>query len=395
MERDKFENFRGDSDMKRVCLLILDSVGIGELPDAARFGDAGAHTLGNINIASGGLKLPNLFAMGLGNIENSRLPKVPAPTAAYGRCVQKTYAKDTTSGHWEIAGVIMEQPFRTYPEGFPQEIIAEYERLIGRRTLANIAASGTEIINRCGEEHILTGFPIVYTSADSVFQVAAHEDVIPVEQLYKFCEAARKLMMGEHTVGRVIARPFIGPAGNFKRTERRRDYTVAPVAPTILTAIESAGLTTLGIGKIKDIFSGVGVTHSNHTTNNNDGVDATISALNNPRDALIFVNLIDFDMLYGHRNDPAGYAAALEHFDIRLPEITSSMSDDDILIITADHGCDPTTASTDHTREYIPLLVYGAHISPVSLGTRTSFADIGATVCKWLGVEWGIGEPVL
>lgn len=380
--------------MKRVCLIILDSVGIGELPDAAEFGDTGAHTLGNINRSVGGLKLPNLYAMGLGNIENSRLPGVSVPTAAYGRCMQKTYAKDTTCGHWEIAGIIMEQPFQTYPEGFPSEIIAEYEWLIGRRTLANIAASGTEIINRCGEEHMQTGFPIVYTSADSVFQIAAHEEVIPIEQLYEFCEIARKLMTGEHCVGRVIARPFIGSAGMFKRTERRRDYAVAPIAPTILTAIESAGLSTLGIGKIEDIFCRVGLTHTNHTTNNLAGIDATISALQNPYGGLIFTNLVDFDMLYGHRNDPAGYAAALEYFDSRLPEITNTLADGDLLIITADHGCDPTTPSTDHSREYIPLLVYGANVKPVALGTRTSFADIGATACKWLGVAWKVGESV-
>jgi len=386
--------------MKRVCLIILDSVGIGELPDAAEFGDTGAHTLGNVSSAVGGLNLPNLFAMGLGNIENSRLPRVSAPTAAYGRCAQKTYAKDTTCGHWEIAGIIMEQPFRTYPDGFPPEIMAEYERLIGRKTLANIAASGTEIINRCGEEHVRTGYPIVYTSADSVFQVAAHEDVIPVEQLYEFCEIARELMMGEHCVGRVIARPFVGTAGAtgasgaFKRTERRKDYAVAPIAPTILNAIEAAGLSTLGIGKIEDIFCRDGVTHINHTTNNAAGIDAIVTALKNPQDAFIFTNLVDFDMLYGHRNDPAGYAAALEYFDSRLPEIISAMNDDDVLILSADHGCDPTTPSTDHSREYIPLLVYGKNIKPVALGTRTSFADIGATVCKWLGVEWGIGTPV-
>lgn len=367
------------------------------MPDAEAFGDTGSHTLGNIYKQRGTLALPHLYAMGLGNIDGSELPAVAAPTAAYCRAAEKTKAKDTTSGHWEIAGIIMDEPFRTFPDGFPRDVMDEYETLIGRRTIGNEVASGTEIIDRLGAEHMKTGFPIIYTSADSVFQVAAHEDVIPIAQLYEFCEKARAFFVGERCVGRVIARPFTGAPGAFKRTERRKDYSFPPIRETILDKMQQSGLTTLGIGKIEDIFSQRGVAHVNHTTNNTDGIRATINALRgDATDSLIFTNLVDFDMLYGHRNDVPGYAAALEAFDKALPDITAAMQPDDLLIITADHGCDPTTPSTDHSREYIPCLFYGAGVKAVNLHTLPTFADIGATVYDYLGLgAFGVGTSCL
>ncbi len=383
--------------MKRVCLVVLDSVGIGELPDAHLFGDTGSHTLGNVFEATK-MSLPNLFKMGLGNIEDAKLVKEAEPTAAYGRCAEKTFAKDTTCGHWEMAGIIMDTPFKTFPDGFPDEIIGEYEKRIGRKILANTVASGTEIINEYGDEHVRTGFPIIYTSADSVFQVAAHEEVVPLSELYKFCEIAREMLVGDDCVGRVIARPFVGESGNFKRTEHRKDYAIAPTAKTVLNAIEENGKSTLGVGKIEDIFCRSGVTHINHTTNNIDGINATLAALkeSEPVDSLIFTNLVDFDMLYGHRNDPVGYAKALEYFDLRLPEIIDALGEDDILIITADHGCDPTTPSTDHSREYIPVLLYGKNVLPKNLGTRESFTDIAATIATHLELkDFSIGKSML
>ena len=381
--------------MKRVCILVLDSVGIGAMPDATNFGDAGANTLGNIFKARGRMHLPNLYAMGLGNITESGLPSVKHPTAAYGRMAQKTKAKDTTSGHWELAGLIMDTPFRTFPEGFPQKLLTEWERLTGiDGILGNKPASGTEIIKELGQKHMETGMPIVYTSADSVFQVAAHEEIIPLEKLYDLCKAARALLTGEYCVGRVIARPFIGQPGDFKRTGNRRDYAVEPTGDTILDGLVAKGMNVLGIGKIEDIFCNRGITHVNHTKNNLDGINATISAIKEDKDMhLIFTNLVDFDMLYGHRNDVEGYAAALEYFDTRLPEIVAAMGPEDALFMTADHGCDPTTASTDHSREYVPALVYGAGITPKDLGTRETFADLGATVYSILcGGTWPVGE---
>jgi phosphopentomutase len=382
---------------KRVCIIVLDSVGIGELPDAAEFGDAGSHTLGNIYKAVGGLNLPNLYAMGLGNIEGSGLPKTAAPSGTYGRMVQKTKAKDTTSGHWELTGLIMDTPFKTFPDGFPGDFLNKWEQEAQvPGSLWNKPASGTEIISRLGEEHMNIGKPIVYTSADSVFQVAAHEEVIPLDRLYSMCLAARKLLVGDMSVGRVIARPFLGKPGNFKRTQNRRDYAVEPVGDTILDGLISRGKNVLGIGKIEDIFCKRGISHINHTTNNFDGIEATINSLNNDLDMdLIFTNLVDFDMLYGHRNDPKGYAAALEYFDARLPEIIKALKDGDILFITADHGCDPTTASTDHSREYVPVLIYGKNIKPANAGTRDTFADLGATVFNMLtGDKWGVGKDL-
>jgi len=382
----------------RVCIIVLDSVGIGALPDAAEFGDTGAHTLGNIFKKRGHINLPNLYAMGLGNIKDSGLPAVEKPSAAYGRMAQKTKAKDTTSGHWELAGLIMDTPFRVFPEGFPRELLAKWEEKTGiSGSLGNKPASGTEIIKELGEEHMKTGKPIVYTSADSVFQVAAHEGVIPIKEQYRLCEAARELLTGEYCVGRVIARPFEGEPGEFKRTQNRKDYAVEPPEDTILDSLAAKGKNILGIGKIEDIFCKRGVTHINHTTNNKDGIEATIEALKGdslPNIDLIFTNLVDFDMLYGHRNDPEGYAAALEYFDKKLPEILSALKPDDLLFITADHGCDPTTASTDHSREYVPVLLYGAE--PKDLGTRETFADLGATVYTYLsGENWPVGKNLL
>ena len=379
---------------KRVCILVLDSVGIGELPDAADFGDAGAHTVGNIYKKRGRLHLPNLYAMGLGNIQGSNLPAVPNPTAAYGRMAQKTKAKDTTSGHWEIAGLIMDTPFRTFPDGFPSNLLEAWSQRTGiKGILGNKPASGTEIIKELGESHINTGMPIVYTSADSVFQVAAHEGTIPLQELYRLCEEARALLTGEYCVGRVIARPFEGEPGNFKRTGNRKDYAVEPPEDTILDALVSRGINVLGIGKIEDIFCNRGITNANHTKSNLDGIDATIKALNENSTGLIFTNLVDFDMLYGHRNDVEGYAKALENFDTRLPEIISAMGSEDILFITADHGCDPTTASTDHSREYVPVLAFWKGVEPMDMGTRATFADLGHTVYYILsGQNWPIGE---
>lgn len=383
---------------KRAILIVLDSAGIGALPDAAAFGDEGANTLGNIRQVRGRLALPNLYRLGLANIEGSTLPDVAAaPAGAFGRCAEHTLAKDTTCGHWEMAGLPLDKPFRTYPNGFPAELMHRFEQAIGRGTLGNCVASGTEIIQRLGDEHVRTGFPIVYTSADSVFQIAAHEQVIPVEQLYQICETARSLLTGDNLVGRVIARPFIGSSGAYQRTERRRDYALPPFSDTILDALDGAGLPVVGIGKIEDIFCHRGVTMVDHTRNNPDGIAATQRFIESGEGAFIFVNLVDFDMLYGHRNDVEGYAAALEAFDRALPAMLGALRENDILMVTADHGCDPTTPGTDHTREYIPLVVAGPHVrSGVNLGTRDTFADIGATVYEYLtGNRWHVGNSFL
>lgn len=383
---------------KRAILIVLDSAGIGALPDAAAFGDEGANTLGNIRRVRGRLALPNLYRLGLANIEGSTLPDVAAaPAGAFGRCAEHTLAKDTTCGHWEMAGLPLDKPFRTYPNGFPAELMHRFEQAIGRGTLGNCVASGTEIIQRLGDEHVRTGFPIVYTSADSVFQIAAHEQVIPVEQLYQICETARSLLTGDNLVGRVIARPFIGSSGAYQRTERRRDYALPPFSDTILDALDGAGFPVVGIGKIEDIFCHRGVTMVDHTRNNPDGIAATQRFIESGEGAFIFVNLVDFDMLYGHRNDVEGYAAALEAFDRALPAMLGALRENDILMVTADHGCDPTTPGTDHTREYIPLVVAGPHVrAGVNLGTRDTFADIGATVYEYLtGSRWRVGNSFL
>ena len=383
---------------KRVVLIVLDSAGIGAMPDAAAFGDEGANTFGNIRRVRGHLDVPNLYRLGLANIEGSTLPDpVEAPEGAYGRCAEVTHAKDTTSGHWEMAGHSLAVPFRTYPNGFPRELMDRFEAAIGSRTLGNCVASGTAIIEQLGDEHVRTGFPIVYTSADSVFQIAAHEQVIPLDELYRICEIARGMLVDDNLVGRVIARPFLGVSGAYKRTENRRDYALAPFHDTILDALDREGHEVVGIGKIEDIFCHRGVTTVDHTRNNPDGIAATQRFTASGEGSFIFANLVDFDMLYGHRNDVEGYAAALETFDRALPALRAALKEGDILMITADHGCDPTTPGTDHTREYIPLLVCGAHVRPgAALGTRHTFADIGATVYAYLtGKQWSEGVSFL
>ena len=383
---------------KRAIVIVLDSVGIGALPDAAEFGDVGADTLGNISAARGGLKLPNLYRLGLANIAGSRLPgAVEHPEGAYGKCAEVTKAKDTTCGHWEIAGLPLDAPFRTYPDGFPRSFLDEFEEAIGRGTLGNTVASGTAIIQELGDEHVRTGFPIVYTSADSVFQIAMHEEVIPLEEQYRICETARRLLDDRYRVGRVIARPFLGESGHYYRTENRRDYAVEPFSDTILDALVARGMQTIAVGKIEDIFCHRGISVADHTRNNPDGIAATEKWVRSGEGDFLFVNLVDTDMLYGHRNDVNGYADALEYFDSHMPAILSGMQPGDILMVTADHGCDPTTPGTDHTREYIPLVITGAPVRPgTDLGIRRSFADIGATVFEYLtGETWPVGESFL
>lgn len=376
--------------VKRITLIVLDSVGCGDAPDAADYGDAGTNTIGNISRAVGGLNLPNLCNLGLGHTtEILGVPAVESAAGAFGRLTEVGAGKDTTAGHWELGGVIVEKPFPVYPSGFPADLLADYERRIGRSTLGNYPASGTEIIKDLGEYHVLTGKPIVYTSADSVFQVAAHEEVIPIEELYSMCRIAREMLAGDHAVGRVIARPFVGSLGNFKRTERRKDFSLEPPTDTILDVLKAAGRQVVGVGKIEDIFAHRGLTMSQHTGNNMAGVDAILEFLEMDISGLIFANLVDFDALYGHRNDPLGYAKALVEFDRRLPEITSRLGDDDILMITADHGNDPTDISTDHTRERVPILAFGVPVKQnYNLGTRSGFADLAASMADCLGVEW-------
>lgn len=373
---------------RRVIIIVLDSLGVGELEDACLYGDQGSNTLKNLAAAAGGVKLPNLEAMGLGNIvpvEGVR--PVEHSTASFGKAREKSRGKDTTTGHWEIMGLVLDRAFPTYPHGFPVDLIKEFENRIGRKTLGNKPASGTVIIEELGAEHIRTGFPIVYTSADSVFQIAAHEKVIPLDELYAMCRTARELLKGEHGVGRVIARPFVGESGKFTRTSNRHDFSLAPDR-TILDFIHEAGLEVIGIGKINDIYAGRGVNRSLPTVNNHDGVDKILEVLKEDFSGLVFANLVDFDQQYGHRNDPHGYAGALEEFDRRLPEIINHMNKEDMLILTADHGCDPTTPGTDHTREYVPILIYGYSIKPgVNLGVRDSFADTGQTTADYLDVK--------
>ena len=382
--------------VKRVILIVLDSMGVGELPDAAEYGDEGSSTLANTAKAVGGLSLPNMQKLGLGNITAIEgVPPCDEPLGAYGCMTEASKGKDTTTGHWEMTGIYSPRPLPTYLNGFPKELIEEYERRIGRKTLGNYPRSGTVIIQELGEEHIHTGYPIVYTSADSVFQVAAHEEVIPVEELYRICQIAREILVGEHAVGRVIARPFIGEPGNFTRTERRKDFSILPPEPTLLDRLVAAGHPVMGVGKIEDIFAHRGLSQSVHSPNNMACVDQTLAFLNEEwrmeneeRRGLIFTNLVDFDMLWGHRNNPQGYAGGLEDFDRRLPEIMEAMTAQDILFLTADHGNDPTTPSTDHSREYVPLLACGRMVkSGVDLGTRETFADLGATVAELLGIE--------
>ncbi len=374
--------------MKRVFLIVLDSLGIGEMPDAAAFGDKNCNTLKRIS-ASPEFCIDNLIKMGLGNIDGVNfLPKTDLPTAAFARMTERSAGKDTTIGHWEIAGVVSDSPMPTYPDGFPSEILDEFSKQTGRGVLCNKPYSGTKVIADYGEEHLKTGDLIVYTSADSVFQIAAHEDIVPPETLYEYCRIARKILVGDHAVGRVIARPFIGDFPNFTRTSNRHDFSVEPPKETLLDAVKSANKTVYAIGKIFDIFAAKGVTEKAFTASNLDGIEKTLKALDTDFDGLCFINLVDFDMLYGHRQDINGYAKALTEFDRYLPEITSKMRDGDILVITADHGCDPGDDSTDHTREYTPLIVYGKSVKPINLGTRKTFADIAATLAEYLDVDF-------
>jgi phosphopentomutase len=379
----------------RIVLIVLDSVGIGEMPDAADYGDTGADTLGH-TLSSRPVDIPNLRAMGLANIRPLPVAPVDCPAGIFGRAATSSRGKDTTTGHWEMSGIITARPFPTYPQGFPPRIIEPFERAIERKVLGNKPASGTEIIKELGEEHVRTGRPIVYTSADSVFQIAAHENIVPLEQLYQWSLVARGLLTDEDEVGRVIARPFIGEPGNFRRTEARQDYAIDPPEETLLDHVKSAGLAVTAVGKIGSIFCHRGTTEELKAGNNNASVDQTLQALQGTPRGLIFTNLVDFDMLYGHRNDVEGYARALEAFDARLPEIQQAMSDDDLMIITADHGCDPGDVSTDHTREYVPVLAWGRRAKAgVDLGIRSSLADIGQTVAENFGLELQAGRSFL
>ena len=374
--------------MKRVFLIVLDSFGIGHAHDAADFGDVGANTLKRIS-SSSKFAVPNLAKMGLGNIELvDCVDKTDAPMAAVGAMRELSRGKDTTIGHWEISGIVSERPLPTYPNGFPQEILDAFSKATGRGVLCNLPYSGTDVIRDYGERHMETGDLIVYTSADSVFQIAAHEDVVPIETLYEYCRAARKILTGEHAVGRVIARPFVGAPGSFTRTSNRHDFSIEPPKATMLDAIKGAGLDSIAVGKITDIFVGHGVTRTVLTHGNTEGMQLTREIEGEDFAGLCFVNLVDFDMLYGHRQDIDGYAAAISEFDAWLPSFIENMREDDALIITADHGCDPGDDSTDHTRERVPLIVYGKGIRPQNLGTLNSFTSVAALVCDMLGVDY-------
>lgn len=371
----------------RVILIVLDSVGIGAMPDAAEWGDAGSHTLGHVAHHLGGLRVPNLATLGLGRIARlDGVEAVPAPEAAFGRMAIASDGKDTVTGHWEMAGCLVPERFAFFPEGFPPEIIDPFERAIGRKVLGNKPASGTVIIEELGHEHLETGRPIVYTSADSVFQIAAHERVVPLDTLYAWCREAFRILR-PWRVARVIARPFVGEPGAFQRTYHRKDFALEPHAPTVVDALHAAGVPTTGIGKITSIFAGRGFDESVAAGGNDQVFEATCARVDRQGAGLVFSNLVDFDMKYGHRRDPAGYGRALEAFDRQLPRLLDRLGPDDLLLITADHGCDPTFRGTDHTREYVPILAWRNGRS-VDLGTRESLADAGATVAEWLGVNW-------
>jgi len=371
----------------RAIVLVLDSVGIGELPDAAQYGDEGSHTLGHI-ARSRPLRIPTLASLGLGAI--APLEGVPPPAqagAAYGRMAEQSPGKDSVTGHWELMGIVLERAFPTYPQGFSPDLIAAFEQRIGRRVLGNVVASGTEIIDRLGAEHMRTGAPIVYTSADSVFQIAAHESVIPVPELYRLCEIAYELTVQGLGLGRVIARPFVGAPGQFSRTANRHDFAMPPAAETLLDRLTAHGIPVHAIGKISDLFAGQGITSSVHTASDAEGMDRVLDAMSRVPHGLVFANLVDFDTQYGHRNNVEGYAANLERFDLRLAEVLPTLAPADMLVVTADHGNDPSTPSTDHSREYVPLLVTGPSLRPGgSLGTRATFADLGQTLAEWFGV---------
>ena len=373
---------------KRVILIVLDSFGIGEMPDAAEYGDAGADTLGSV-ASHDRFHMPNMQSLGLFNIDGVKHgEKIEEPKGKFMRLSEASKGKDTTIGHWEIAGVRSEYPLPTYPEGFPDEVVEEFAKLTGRGVLCNKPYSGTVVIQEYGEEHMRTGDLIVYTSADSVFQIAAHEEVVPLEKLYEYCRMARKMLKGEHGVGRVIARPFIGPcSGEFTRTSNRHDFSIEPPAVTMLDQLKDAGKDVIAVGKINDIFAGQGITEYVYTKNNEDGINKTLEYMDKDFEGLCFVNLVDFDSVYGHRRDIEGYAQALTYFDERLPEIIGKLRENDVLMITADHGCDPGyIATTDHTREYTPFFIYGKNIEPENLGTGETFADIGATVLQYFNI---------
>jgi len=381
---------------RRVIWIVLDSVGVGEMPDAAAYGDAGSDTLGNIARVRP-LAIPNLEKLGIGNIRPIEgIAAAARPIASFGRCALASPGKDTPSGHWEMVGIHLDKPFPLYPNGFPPEIMTEFERRVARNTLGNVPASGTEIIKQLGAEHMRTGSPIVYTSADSVFQIAAHEEVIPLWELYRMCETAREVLRGPHEVGRVIARPFTGQPGAFTRTTNRKDYAVAPPRGMLLDKLDDAGVAVHSVGKIFDIYLGRGIRLFDKTKSNAEGMAKTLEAMDATPDGLIFVNLLDFDMLYGHRNDVEGYARALEEVDAWAPSLLDKLGEEDVAIFTADHGCDPTTPSTDHSREYVPLLVFGPQArSGVDLGIRGSLSDIGQTVAENFGARIANGRSFL
>ena len=382
--------------MKRAAIIVLDGVGAGEAPDAALYGDSGSSTLAHVAEAVGGLDLPTMAAYGLGNLTPLRGvdPRADAK-GAWGMMDPASAGKDSTTGHWEIAGVHLAKPFPTYPNGFPPEVLAQFAALTGRGILGNVVASGTEIIASLGAEHVRTGDWIVYTSADSVFQVAAHEEVVPLEELYLACQSARRMLVPPHDVSRVIARPFVGVAGSFTRTANRRDFSIDPPEETLLDALASAGVARAGVGKVDDLFAGRGIL-SRHTASNEEGIAAIREWLDSASSGLLFSNLVDFDQLYGHRNDAAGFYRALREFVRALPSLISPLKEDDLLFITADHGNDPTTPSTDHARERVPLLAIGPAVRPVDLGVRRTFSDLGATVGEWLGVSFrGAGKSFL
>jgi phosphopentomutase len=369
-----------------VLVVACDSFGVGQAPDAATFGDEGADTLGNCARAVGGIRAPNLEAMGLGLLTRIRgLAPRAGPGTAHGRLTERSAGKDSTTGHWEMCGVVLDRPFPVYPRGFPPEVIGPFEERIGRKVLGNRPASGTRIMDELGEEHLATGRPIVYTSGDSVFQIACHTDVVPLEQLYEWCRTARELLTGEHRVGRVIARPFAGKPGSFERAPERRDFSVEPPGRTLLEFCLEAGMSVFAVGKIRDIFAGRGITEASYSDSNDHGIDLTIEYLARPGPALVFTNLVDFDSKYGHRNDPRGYAECIEKLDARIPELWEAI-DRGVLFVTGDHGCDPTTPGTDHTRESTPVLAAGLPGGPHDVGVRPTFADLGATVADILGV---------
>lgn len=373
--------------MKRVFLIVLDSFGIGEMEDAEAYGDKGTNTLQSV-ASSSEFAMPNMKELGLFNIDGVTCREgVEKPTARIARMKESSKGKDTTIGHWEIAGILSKKPLPTYPNGFPQEILEAFSRATGRGVLCNKPYSGTEVIQKYGDEHVRTGDLIVYTSADSVFQIAAHEEVVPVETLYEYCRMAREILQGEHGVGRVIARPFVGTSGHYTRTPKRHDFSLEPPAVTMLDQLKAAGKDVISVGKIKDIFAGKGITDFVYTKGNEEGIERTLEYLDRDFEGLCFINLVDYDMLYGHRNDVDGYARALAYFDHELPELMGKLREEDILMITADHGCDPGyTVSTDHSREHTPFLMYGKNVAPANLGTRETFADIGATVLDYFGI---------